>query len=113
MIVSDIFSKWSRKRERDQAYSEKLNLKEVQPSSTTLQFLSVLLWLHSIFNIPVGLNLHEASAQDYNPRFKSVVNLQASEVTESYLHENKQCCKEKEGCPLNSVQYHLEIMDVC
>lgn len=64
-------------------------------------------------NIPVGLNLQGVSAQEYNSLFKSVASLQALEITESYLHENKQCCKEKEGRPLNSVQYHLKIMDVC
>ena len=83
-----------KEKEWDQAYSEKLNLKEVQPTSTFLQFLSVLLWLHLIFNIPVGVNLQEASAQECNSHFKSVVTLQTLEITESYLHENKQCCKE-------------------
>lgn len=59
------------------------------------------------------MNLEEASAQEHNSHFKAVVALQALEIRESYLHENKQCCKEQKGCPLNSVQYHLKIVDVC
>lgn len=40
------------------------------------------------------MNLEEASAQEHNSHFKLVVALQALEIRESYLHENKQCCKE-------------------
>lgn len=63
------------------------------------------------FNLQYSSGIEYAEA--HNSHFKSAVTIQALEIREYYLHENKQCCKEKEGCPLNSVQYHLKVMDVC